>query len=189
MSDTTENLLDAAHQAIRMERVDGDMRLLAQRVGSGMENVTNSLASVQAEIRSCHVKISELADVRGSHDSNRAAIDKMERTVTDLRSKLETWFDDFDEKQNQKWLRHEAENEDSRRDIEKEIRAVRERTNHFASFGAAVTLLGGVIVGMFLSSINYRFDELRDDLNRIEALPASNTNLTPRRTNDIANKP
>lgn len=177
VTDKAGGLLDVAEQAIRLERIEGDMRLLAQRVSSGMENVTNALATVQTEVRSCNTNVSELRGLQGAHDANKLAVDKVEKSVGDLRSTLEKWFDEFDAKQDQRWARHEADNEDTKRELEKEIRNVRERMIQFVGFGSAIGALAGVIVGGFLWNINYRFNDQKEDVERVEVSASRNRQL------------
>lgn len=186
VTDKAGGLLDAAQQAIRLERIEGDMRLLAQRVGSGMENVTNALATVQIEMRTCSTNVSELRGLQGAHDSNKLAIDKVEKSVSDLGMRLESWFDEFEAKQEQRWRdysnnrdqwrrEHEADNENVKKDLEKEIRSVREIVIRFIGFGSAIGALAGVVVAGFLWNINYRFTDNKEDTDRVEQLSARNT--------------
>lgn len=188
VTDRAGGLLDVAEQAIRLERIEGDMRLLAQRVGSGMENVTNALATVQIEVRSCSTNVSELRGLQGAHDSNKVAIDKVEKSVSELGARLESWFDEFEAKQEQRWRdysnnrdqwrrEHEAENEDVKKDLEKEIRSVRETVIRFIGFGSAIGALAGVVVAGFLWNINYRFNDNKEDTDRVEELAARNRQL------------
>lgn len=188
VTDKAGGLLDVAEQAIRLERIEGDMRLLAQRVGSGMENVTNALATVQIEVRGCATNISELRGLQGAHDSNKVAIDKVEKSVSELSSRLESWFDEFEAKQEQRWRdyssnrdqwrrEHEASNEDSKRELEKEIRSVRETVIRFVGFGSSIGALAGVIVAGFLWNINYRFTDNKEDTDRVEQLSTRNRQL------------
>lgn len=188
VTDKQGGLLDVAEQAIRLERIEGDMRLLAQRVGSGMENVTNALATVQIEVRSCSTNVSELRGLQGAHDSNKVAIDKVEKSVSELGARLESWFDEFEAKQEQRWRdyssnrdqwrrEHEAENENVKKDLEKEIRSVRETVIRFVGFGSAIGALAGVVVAGFLWNINYRFNDNKEDTDRVEKSSAYNRQL------------
>lgn len=188
VTDKAGGLLDVAEQAIRLERIEGDMRLLAQRVGSGMENVTNALATVQIEVRGCATNISELRGLQGAHDSNKVAIDKVEKSVSELSSRLESWFDEFEAKQDQKWRdyssnrdqwrrEHEASNEDTKRELEKEIRSVRETVIRFVGFGSAIGAVAGIVVAGFLWNINYRFNDNKEDTDRVEKSSAYNRQL------------
>lgn len=173
--------MSPAEQAIRLERIEGDMRLLTQRVSSAMENVTNTLGSVQVEVRGVSAKVSELALLQGSHDSNKTSIEKVEKSVSELKASLESWFDDFEQKQDRKWRDHEAENESSIREMEREIRSVRESLIRFVGFGSAVGTLASIVVGGFLWNLNYRFNDISADTTkdsiRIEALAMSNRQL------------
>ena len=180
--------MDAAQQAIRLERIEGDMRLLTQRVSSGMENVSATLAAVQVEVRGCSTNISELRGLQGAHDSNKVSIDKVEKSVSDLGARLESWFDEFEAKQEQRWRdyqanrdqwrrEHEAENENVKKDLEKEIRSVRETVIRFVGFGSAIGALAGVIVGGFLWNINYRFNDQKEDVTRAEQTSTRNQQL------------
>lgn len=186
VTDRPGGLLDAAEQAIRLERIEGDMRLLTQRVSSAMENVTNALGSVQVEVRGCSTKVSELTGLQGAHDSNKVAIDKVEKSVSELGARLESWFDEFEAKQEQRWRdysnnrdqwrrEHEADNENVKKDLEKEIRSVRETVIRFVGFGSAIGALAGVVVAGFLWNINYRFTDNKEDTDRVEQLSTRNT--------------
>lgn len=188
VTDKQGGLLDAAAQAVRLERIEGDMRLLTQRVSSAMENVTNALGSVQVEVRGCHAKVSELTGLQGAHDSNKVAIDKVEKSVSDLGMRLESWFDEFERKQEQQWRdytanrdqwrhEHEADNENTTRELEKEIRSVRETVIRFVGFGSAIGALAGVIVAGFLWNINYRFTDNKEDTDRVEQVALRNRQL------------
>lgn len=188
VTDKAGGLLDAAQQAIRLERIEGDMRLLTQRVSSGMENVSATLAAVQVEVRGCSTNVSELRGLQGAHDSNKVAIDKVEKSVTDLGARLESWFDEFEAKQEQRWRdyqanrdqwrrEHEAENENVKKDLEKEIRSVRETVIRFVGFGSAIGALAGVIVGGFLWNINYRFNDQKEDVAQVEQTSTRNRQL------------
>lgn len=186
MTDKAGGLLDAAEQAVRLERIEGDMRLLTQRVSSGMENVSATLAAVQVEVRGCSTNVSELRGLQGAHDSNKVAIDKVEKSVSDLGMRLEAWFDEFEAKQEQRWRdystnrdqwrrEHETENESVKKELEKEIRSVRETVIRFVGFGSAIGALAGVIIGGFLWNINYRFTDNKEDTDRVEQLSTRNT--------------
>lgn len=188
VTDRAGGLLDVAEQAIRLERIEGDMRLLTQRVSSAMENVTNALGSVQIEVRSCSTNVSELRGLQGAHDSNKVAIDKVEKSVSELGARLESWFDEFEAKQEQRWRdysmnrdqwrrEHEAENEDVKKDLEKEIRSVRETVIRFIGFGSAIGALAGVVIAGFLWNINYRFNDNKEDTDRVEELATRNRQL------------
>lgn len=185
MTDKHDGLLDAAQQAVRMERLEGQQNLLAARVSSGMENVANSLASVQSEVRTISGKLSDLGNLQHSHETNKVSIEEVKKGLLDLNVRLTKWFDDFEDRSQRRWERfeqdrnewrreHEAENEDTKRQLEREIRSVRETVIRFVGFGSAVGALAGVVIGGFIWSINYRFNEGRDDIAETRAVTTQN---------------
>lgn len=185
VTDKEGSLLDAATQAVRMERMEGEHRLLQSQVKQSIDTLSSTLGNLQLETRTVLAKLSELAGLQNAHDSNKVSIDEVKRSVGELNTRLEEWFDDFDQRNQRRWelyeanrdswrRQHEAENENSARDLEKEIRSVRETTIRFAAFGAAVVFLGGTIVGGFIYNINYRFNEGKEDLQ--DAVAASTYN-------------
>lgn len=185
MTDKFEGLLDSAQQAVRMERLEGQQALLTQRVSSGMENVASTLASVQVEVRGLSAKLGELGALQHSHDTSRSAIDEMKKSITDLNSRLKDWFDDFEQRSQRRWDKfehqrdewrraHEAENEDDKRELEKEIRSVRETVIRGLGFGTALGTLASVIVGGFLWNVNYRFNEGREAIQDVRSTTSRN---------------
>lgn len=169
MTDRIEGLLEPAKQALLLQQVQHDHEMLAQRVTSGMENVTNTLGNVQLEVRALSQGIRDLAGLQHAHDANKESIDEMKRTVGELSTRLEGWFDDFDERNNKRWeaheadrnawrREHEAENEDAMRALSGEIRSVRETVIRVIAIGSALGTLSGVIVAGFLWNVNFRFD-------------------------------
>jgi len=173
-TDQLGGLLDAAQQAVRLERMEGQHQLLAQRVSTGMENVTNTLNSMQVEIRGFGQKLTELAELRFSHDSNERAVEDIKRSLSEMNSRLEDWFDDYEERNTVRWrqyeanrdawrTQHEADNEKTKADLNAEIRNVREVVIKYAGYSAAIGALGGVIIAGFLWTINYRFDTVKED--------------------------
>ena len=187
MTDKHDGLLDIAQHAVRMERLEGRQDLLAQRVSQGMDNVASTLASVQVEVRGLAARIGEVGALQYSHDTSRAAIDEMKRSILDLNSRLEDWFSDFEQRSQQRWDKferqrdewrreHEADNENDKRELEKEIRSVRETVIRFVGYGSAIGALAGVISVGFLWNINYRFNEGREDINETRIITSRNVN-------------
>lgn len=189
MTDKPGGILDAAQQAIRMERLEGQQALLAQRVASGVENVASTLASVQSELRHVAARMGEVASLQKSHDSNKEAIDKMERSVGVLNARLEEWFDDFDNRNNEWRREHEAHNEDTKRDLEKEIRSVRETVIRGIGWGSGVAVLAGLVAAGFIWNLNYRFNDVTGDslkdTTRIEATAQRNRQLIDEQTEEL----
>lgn len=175
VTDKAGGLLDVAQQAVRMERIEGEQRLMASQFKQSVDVLTSTLHALQSDTRNVANKISELGSLQGAHDSNRVALDEMKKSMADLNSRLEDWFDDFDQRNQRRWeiyeanrdrwrREHEASNERDKRSLERETRSVRETTIRFAAFGAAVVMLGGTVVGGFIWNINYRFAEGKDDI-------------------------
>ena len=188
VTDKQGGLLDAAAQAVRLERIEGDHRLLQQQVKSSMDAMNSTLQNVQLEARAMSTKISDMHGLQGAHDSNNVAIGEVKKSLGELDKKLQDWFDDFDKRNDQRWeryeinrdqwrLRHEAENENDKKDLEKEIRSVRETVIRFIGFGSAIGALAGVVVAGFLWNINYRFNDNKEDTDRVEKSSAYNRSL------------
>lgn len=164
----SDKLLDSAQQAVRMERLEGQQNLLAQQVKASLDAMTSALNTVQLETRAVTNKLGDVVSLQHSQDTNKSTIEDMKKALGDLNTRLEGWFDDFDQRNNRKWeqyetnrdnwrLRHEAENEDDKKELEKEIRSVRETVIRALGWGAAAGALAGVIIGGFIWSLNERF--------------------------------
>lgn len=184
VTDKHDGLLDAAQQAVRMERIEGEQRLLAAQVKQSVDALTSTMHSLQSDMRNVSDKISELAGLQHAHDANKVALDEMKKTMADLNSRLEDWFDDFDQRNQRRWEQyeagseqwqreHEAANARDKRELEREIRGVRETTIRFAAFGAAIAVLSGTIVGGFIWNIDYRFREGENDIAEARQIAAS----------------
>lgn len=195
MTDKQGGLLDAAAQAVRLERIEGDHRLLSQQVKSSLDALNSTLQNVQMEARSMSDKISDMHGLQGAHDSNNVAISEVKKSLGELDKKLQDWFDDFDTRNSRRWeiyennrdqwrLRHEAENENDKKDVEREIRNVRETVIRGIGWGAGVAALGGLVIGGFLWNINYRFNDVSHDstkdIVRIEGSASLNRTLIDR---------
>lgn len=153
-----------------------------------MEAVTSTMASVQIEVRGVSTKLGEFAGFQHVNDTNRESIADLKRMMGDLNTRLEEFFDDFEQRSQKRWDKfeqernqwrreHEASNATSKRELEREIRAVRETTVRFAAFGAAIAVLGSTIVGGFIWNINYRFDEGKDDIAETRQTTGYNRSL------------
>jgi hypothetical protein len=191
VADKSGGILDAAEQALKIEKLSSAHDLLAQRVAHGMENVANSMASVQMEVRSMTSKLGDVAALQLSHESSREGMAEVRRQLVDMNSRLESFFDDFDQRQDRRWAQyeanrdawrreHEAENENTKRDHEMELRKVRETTIRFGATAGAVVLLSGAIVTGFLYNINYRFNENKDTIAEVKATAITHRNLIDR---------
>lgn len=153
-----------------------------------MDAVTSTMASVQIEVRGVSTKLGEFAGFQHVNDTNRESIADLKRMMGDLNTRLEEFFDDFEQRSQKRWDKfeqernqwrreHEASNAASKRELEREIRAVRETTVRFAAFGAAIAVLGSTIVGGSIWNINYRFDEGKDDIAETRQTTGYNRSL------------
>lgn len=107
----------------------------------------------------------------------KASNDRLEATMRELSGRLERWFDDY-ERQRDEWReRHEAENEATSREMAQEIRSVRETLIRSVGIGSGLGLLGGVIISGFLWTLNYRFAEQQQDIERTEMTGTYNRSL------------
>ena len=169
----TDKLLDPAAQAVRMEQLSGRQALLEQQVKSSMDALTNMLSTAQLEIRNMTNKFGEVASIQLGQDANKATLDELKLSVASIGNRMETWLATFDNRNNLRWeaadrnrddwrLRHEAENENTERELQKELRHVRETVIRSLGWCAAAGVLGAVIVSGFLWSINERFTTVRD---------------------------
>lgn len=196
VTDKGEGLLDAAQQAIRMERIEGEQRLLASQVKQSVDNLTSTLHAVQADSGRIMGKLSELAGLQNAHDSNKVSIDEMKKSVGDLNSRLEEWFDDFDQRNQRRWetyennrdrwrSEHEVDNENTKRDLEKEIRSVRETVIRALGWGAGAGALVSVVAGGFIWALNFRFANVSEDVSRVETANATQESTLDRHSSEL----
>ena len=169
---------DAAHQAVQLKELEGDVRLLSSQMTGSVREVNNNVQSLQIETRSIATKIDALAGLQAQHDTNKETIARIEKTVDELGARLERWFDDERAQRDDWQLRHEAENENNHREVQEKIAKNKEVSDErigqvqsklaWASGAAAiVVLLGGTIVGGFLWSINERFATAANTMDRV----------------------
>ena len=115
----------------------------------------------------------------------KASNDRLELTMRGLSDRLEKWFDDY-ERQRDEWReRHEADNENANREMSQEIRSVRETLIRSVGIGSGLGLLGGVIISGFLWTLNYRFAEQKQDIERTEMTGTYNRSLIDAQTVEI----
>ena len=169
VTDKDGGLLDAAQQAVRLERLFGQHELLSARLSGAMENVSNILAAVQLEVRGCSNKVEEISGLRHSHDTSQEAIAEVRQSIREMSSRLDGWFEDFEGRSTQRWekferernewrLRHEAENEDAHRESEKEIRSVRETMIRWGGVVFGLGLVATIAMTLGMYALNQRFD-------------------------------
>lgn len=181
-------LLDATHQAVRIERLEGEHRLLQSQVKGALDNFTSALNNVQLESRNVSSKIQDLQVLQQSDATNKTSIGDLKEKIVEMNDRMEEFFTQFEHRQDQKWrdhqsdrdawrLRHEADNENTKRDAEKEIRNVRENVIRITAISAGVSFLAGAVVAGFLWNINYRFQQTDKDTTRIELAAGNNSRV------------
>lgn len=115
----------------------------------------------------------------------KASNERLELTMRGLSDRLEKWFDDY-ERQRDEWrARHEADNEESHRELSREIRSVRETVIRAIGIGSGVGLFGGVVISGFMWTLNYRFNEQTQDIQRAEQISTYNRSLIDAQTVEI----
>lgn len=174
VSDRPDSLLNPAEQAVRIQRIEGEHQLLAQRVTSGMESVTNTLGNVQLEVRALNSSIRELAGLQHSNDSNKGAIERIESSVKELRQSVEEWFDTY-----------ESKNEDAKARLSEQIQKVREDTIRIFTVGAVVTVLGGAVITGFLWNINRQFADEHEVHQQQRAISDANRSMIDKTRDEV----
>lgn len=165
--------LGTAAQALRMEQLRGDHNMLAQRVQQGMENVAHNLADLQSSVRGVAAALVEVKDLQRAHDGNRETIAEVKNQISGIENKLEKWFDEITQTNEDRWRtyehnrdmwrrEHEADNENVKRDLESEIRRVRETMIRSVGWGVGAGTLVSVVAAGFLFWLNQQFGGLRE---------------------------
>jgi hypothetical protein len=171
----TDQVLDSAAQAVRIEQLTGRQALLEQQVKSSMDALTNMLSTAQLEIRNMTNKFGEIATIQHSQDTNRLMLDELKQTVISINTRLEAWFNNFDIRNNQRWeqyerernewrIRHEQENEGSIILLDKEIRSVRETVIRSLGWCVGFGAVGSLLIVGFLWTFNDRFTMSKNDI-------------------------
>ena len=164
---------DATAQAVRMERLEGEQKLLAQQIKTSLDTMMQALSSVQSETRNVTSRLSDVVSLQRSHDDNRESIGEVKKSVAELNAKLQSWFDDFETRNERKWELHEANRDEWRRNLDtrvkevettaaQSIKKVADEVIQFRGISIGFSLLGGVVVGGFLWVLNERFDTVKE---------------------------
>ena len=164
---------DATTQAVRMERLEGEQRMLSQQIKTSLDTMMQALAAVQSETRNVTSRLSDVVNLQRSHDDNRESIGEVKKSLAELDAKLQSWFDDFETRNERKWELHEANRDEWRRRFElrademeataeNETRKVREEVIQFRGLSMGVGLLVSTVVGGFLWSLNERFGTVKE---------------------------
>lgn len=181
-----------ASQELRIEQVAHQQELQAARLSSAMENVSNALASVQMEVKSCSLRVGEMSRLQSSHDDNRQAIVELRNSFAELNSRLDSWFKSFETEQHQWRARYEKSNEEKRDILERDLRNVRETVIRWGGVMFGLGLLASLVTGVGMYALNQRFDTqsqsilgLRDEFNTYRALTEQRNEERIRKIHEI----
>ena len=191
-----DKLLDAA---VRMERLEGQQNLLAQQVKASLDAMTSALNTVQLETRAVTNKLGDVVSIQHSQDSNKNAIDEVKKSLGDLNVRLEEWFDDFDQRNQRRWEQyetnrdmwrreHEGENENTKRELEREVRSVRETVIRWGGVVFGLGLVVTLVTSVAMYALNQRFDTQAASIIGIRADFNEYRSLTERRYDDRVQK-
>lgn len=167
-----EDALTLGSQALKLEGLRGSHLLLAQRVDQSISHMTDLLSGLQQDVRQMTSKIGEVANLQQSHDLGRDSMQEIKASVAEIGRKMEQWFDDITESNERRWQvyehnrnmwrqQHEAENEDTKRELTKEIRNVRETVMRVMGWGGGAGALVTIVVAGFMFWLNQRFDNVQ----------------------------
>ncbi len=183
-----------AEQAVRMERLEGQHALLQAQVKSSVDNMANALAANASEVRAATARFGEIANIQHAHESNTAAIRRIEESTSANGRKLDDWFKNFEDKQSERWQHyqenrdrwretHESLNVETKADLIKMIVEVEKSTIRILAWSGGAGLLVAALVGGFLWYLNGRFNNNEVAVVEARALAAETAN----RVNAVAN--
>lgn len=169
MSDKKPVPLAVAEQAARIVEIEGVLQLQSLTVKVAVENMSNTLASVQSDVRKSVEEIHKLALAHATSEADRQAIGRLEANFGELNKRLEEWFDDREKLDEQRWqahdrtteeyrLRHEAENENNFQEVNIRLNAHERKMTLWQGAIIGFSLLAATIVGGFLWTLNSRFE-------------------------------
>ena len=191
-----DKLLDAA---VRMERLEGQQNLLAQQVKASLDAMTSALNTVQLETRAVTNKLGDVVSIQHSQDSNKNAIDEVKKSLGDLNTRLEEWFDDFDQRNQRRWEQyeanrdawrreHEAQNENDKRELEREVRSVRETVIRWGGVVFGLGLVVTIATSVAIYALNQRFETQASSIRGMRTEFNEYRALTERRYDDRVRK-
>lgn len=140
-------------QALRVERLESDMRHLGEQVKQGLDEI-------KRDVRSLSDSVSSLKSLQQSHDTHDNAIEEMKNTLVDLNRRLEEWFDDHDDRQRKQWREHERVHEQLNERVGK--------LSDKITWASGVCFLGGALVFGFLWVVNDKYTNLLNETQRID---------------------
>lgn len=156
--------------AVRLEQIDGNYRVLHAEVHGSIKHMLSAMDSVQIEVRRAAEKMSDVSALQQRSEQDREALERIERQVVSLGQKVETQLDRMNTDNEERWARHEAENEDAERDVQNKLtdmdRKMVRALGWVGGFSATAALLLGVVV----YTINLRFDNASRDASKVDPL-------------------
>lgn len=166
---------DSAALAIRQERQEADHRILQSEVKGSIQNMSSTLDAVQVEVRKVVERVTDVQALRAASEQDRAGMNRIESALRDLDKKLDTRFERMERENEDRWLRHEAENENQIRELQTQIdttdRAVDQverKISRAVGWVSGISVTAALLVGGALWGVNFRFEDVRDDLKKID---------------------
>lgn len=189
---TDKTTSDLSAQAVRMAELSGRQDVLALQITNGLQSMRSAIEGTQSEVHRVMTAVERLAAFQADHAQNKETLDVMRRQIDSVSNRMEQLFKDFAKDQDRKWdvfttdrdarwREHEADNENTTRDLRKdisdikdvEVRRLREKLIRWTGWGAGVGVLAALIGTGFLYHLNYRFNENEKDTRSLEVQTAS----------------
>ena len=141
-----EDLSDPLQMAVKVTRIEGTLALMQQQATQGMGNMTNALASLQAELRELTHRLTDVASAQHDFAAQSAGLQQISRSI-------DAHIRDYGE-----WRKvHESEN-----------RAV---ADHVTAARGALKLVawsGVFVIGLLVFTVQMQFNGAQRDRLRIE---------------------
>lgn len=188
---TDKSVLDVAHQAVRLEELNGRQNLLSLQITQGLNATRTAIEGTQSEVHKLVGAVEKLAAFQTDHASNKDALDMLRRQIDLVSTRMEQLFTDqarvqdrkwdaYAVDRDQRWREHEADNENTARDLRKEmtdikdieVRKLREKLIRWTGVGFGFGLVAVMIVSGFLYHLNYRFNENDATTTKLQAQAA-----------------
>ena len=189
---TDKQVLDVAHQAVRLEELNGRQNLLSLQITQGLNATRTAIEGTQSEVHKLVGVVERLAAFQTDHASNKDALEMLRRQIELVSSEMKQLFNDqtriqdrkwdaYAVDRDQRWREHEAENEDTTRELRKEmadikdveVRKLREKLIRWTGVGFGFGLVAMMIVTGFLYHLNYRFNENDATTGRLDVQVAN----------------
>ena len=141
-----EDLSDPLQMAVKVTRIEGTLALMQQQATQGMGNMTNALASLQAELRELTHRLSDVASGQHEFATQSSALQQLSRSI-------DAHVRDYSE-----WRKvHESDN-----------RAV---ADHVTAARGALKLVawsGVFVIGLLVFTVQMQFNAAQSERLRME---------------------